>query len=129
MTIVALTVTVYFQLISAGMKLEHRSGQKVEAAIRAQQVFEELTTRDVREDEFQWQGEDRKCTWRLQIWPEDVQTLEMEEDSPALKKETELYMYVFRYTCPEDKEIVLRRLVVVSPDFFSDQFKKEHMGM
>ena len=129
LTIVALTVTVYFQLISSGMKLEHRSGQKVEAAIRAQQIFEELKTRDVREDEFPWEGEDRKCTWQLQIRPRDVQTLEMEEENPSLKKETELYIYVFRYACPEDKEIVLHRLVVVSPNFFSDQFKKEHMDL
>lgn len=129
LTIVAMTVTVFFQLISSGMKLEHRSGQRVDAAVRAQQMFERLQIRDVREDDFEWQGEDNGCAWDLAIRPEDIQSMQMDDDTPAMKKETELYTYIFGYTCRDDREIVLERMVVVGPNFFSDQFKKDHMDL
>lgn len=127
LTIVALAVTVYFQLISAGMKLEHKSGEKIKLAIQAQQLFERLQCRDVREDEFQWQGEDKNCQWKLELKPEDVQVSEWEEDEVQVTKNTELYTFILTYDCPDEPAIILRRMAVVDPDFFSDQFKDEYV--
>ncbi len=126
LTIVALSVTVYFQLMSAGMKLEYQSGERIALAVQAEQFFEQLQTQDVREDDFQWQGEDGECAWQLQIEPTDVQVQKWEEDDIPLTKNTELYTYILTYICPDEQPKVLRRIVVVDPDFFSDQFKNEH---
>ncbi len=126
LTVVALCVTVYFQLFSSGMKLEYRSQQRVQNVLRAQKVFAELQTRDAREDDFEWQGQDGQSSWELKIEPMDVQTLEFEE-GPVIQKQTELYMYVFRYVFDENKTFELNRLVAVEPGFFSDDFKSDHL--
>ena len=129
LTIVALAVTVYFQLMSAGMKLEHKSAQKIELAVNAQQFFERLQCRDVRVDEFQWQGQKGPCQWQLQILPQDVQAREWEEDQIQLTKNTELYTYILTYTCQNGHPMIFRRTIVVDPGFFSDQFKEDHFGL
>ncbi|MFO7803235.1 MAG: prepilin-type N-terminal cleavage/methylation domain-containing protein [Desulfovermiculus sp.] len=127
LTIVALAVTVYFQLISAGMKLEHKSGEKIKLAVQAQQFFERLQCQDVREDGFQWQGEDKTCQWKLELKPEDVQVSEWDEDEIQVDKNTELYTYILTYDCPNEQPMIFRRMAVVDPDFFSDQFKDEYV--
>ncbi len=129
LTIVALAVTVYFQLFSAGMKLEFRSEQKVKAAVQAQQFFERLQCLDVREDDFAWQGHDGECAWDLQIHPREVQTQEWTEDDISITLDTELYTYTLTYRCPDEQPLTFERTVVVSPDFFSDQFKNEHFDL
>lgn len=126
LTIVALSVTVYLQLMSAGMKLEYQSGETIALAVQAEQCFEQLQRRDVREDDFQWQGEDDDCTWQLTIEPTDIQVQKWEEDQITLTKNTELYTYILTYACPNEQPMVFRRVVVVDPNFFSDQFKNEH---
>ncbi len=128
LTIVALAVTVYFQLMSAGMKLEHKSGQRIKLAIQAQQLFEQLQCRDVREDDFPWQGEDKACQWKLEIKPEDVQVSEWEEDEVQVTKNTELYTYILSYDCPNEPPMIFRRMAVVDPEFFSDHFKDEYVN-
>lgn len=127
LTIAALAVTVYLQLISTGMKLEHKSGQKIKLAIQAQQFFERLQCRDVRDDDFPWQGEDKECQWKLEIKAEDVQVSEWEENEIQVTKDTELYTYILSYDCPNEHPMIFRRMAVVDPDFFSDYFKDEYV--
>ena len=127
LTIVAMAVTVYFQLMSAGMKLQYKAEEKVEYAVQAEQLFQRLQGQDVREDEFMWQGKEGQCPWELQIRPVDVQGPEWEEDQIQLTKTTELYVFILTYACPDASPITLRRMSVVDPDFFSPQFKGEHI--
>ena len=126
LTIVAMAVGVYFQLMSAGMKLEYRAGEKMKLAVQAEQFFERLQCRDVREDDFQWQGRDGNCQWQLKVQPKDVRTQKWEEDQIQVTKNSELYTFILTYACPEAQPIKLRRMAVVDPEFFSDRFKEEH---
>ncbi|MDZ7761343.1 MAG: prepilin-type N-terminal cleavage/methylation domain-containing protein [Desulfovermiculus sp.] len=125
LTIVAMAVTVYFQLISAGTKLEYQARQNMDLVVQAQQFFEQMQTRNVRDDDFKWQGEHQGCAWDLEIKPVDVQELHMDQDETTLKKETEIYSYVLTYACPEQKDMLFQRMVVVGKDFFSDEFKQD----
>ncbi|MGM0760869.1 MAG: type IV pilus modification PilV family protein [Thermodesulfobacteriota bacterium] len=125
--IVALAVTVYFQLISAGMKLEYKAEKKVAYAVQAEQLFQRLQTQDVRDDDFKWQGKNGHCPWELQIRPVDVQGPQWEEDQIQITKVTELYSFILTYACPDAAPLTLRRMSVVGPDFFTDQFKDEHI--
>lgn len=127
LTIVALAVTVYLQLMSAGMKLEYKASKKIDHAVQAEQFFEGLQCQDVREDDFQWQGEDGECQWRLKILPKDVQVQKWEKDDVQITRNTELYSFKLTYSCPDATPLTLRRWEVLDPDFFSDQFKDEHI--
>lgn len=129
MTIVAMTVTVYFQLISAGMKLEFQADRKVALVVQAQQVFARLQTQDVRDDSFQWTGEQDECTWNLHFQPQDIQDLVLEDNEINMKQPTELFSFLFTYTCPKDKRVVMQRTIVVGKDHFSDQFIQDHEAM
>lgn len=126
MVIVALVVTVYFQLLSSGMKLEYKSRQHTRELLVAQQVFESILQKDVRSDDFKWEGEDREHKWTLDIKAIDIQEENIDEDI-LLKKPSELYQLTFKFFVSKNGFIKLIRYVRFDPNFFSEEFKNKHL--
>lgn len=90
MIIAAMSITVFFQVFSAGMRLESRARDLAEDQFVAGRIFDDLQRLDLREPDFPWEGEREKVRWQVTIRPVDVpdQTL---EDGFALRMDQELY--------------------------------------
>ncbi len=127
--IVSLVVTVYFQLISSGMKLEYKSRQHMQRLTEAYQKFESLIQKDVRSEDFQWKGEEKGYKWSLEIKPLEIKEQPLSEET-SLKLSSELYQFIFLYSSSSNnKPIKFIRYVHYSPNFFSLEFKQDHFDM
>ena len=126
LVIVSLVVVVYFQLMSAGMKLELQSRERVDKLLAARQTFASLSLQDVRDDDFQWKGSAEPYVWRLEIQAVEMQNATLEEQTP-LKLNSELYKYTFQFFEREQKLLSLTKYVRYDPGFFSQEFKNEHL--
>jgi prepilin-type N-terminal cleavage/methylation domain-containing protein len=126
MIIVSLVVVVYFQIMSAGMKLEHSSRERIDRLLRARHIFDQLLLQDVRADDFKWRGEDGGCLWTLDIETVESRRSRSIEQTP-LTIESELYRFVFRYRQADRELVRFVQYVSYDPGFFSDQFKDEHL--
>ncbi len=130
--VVGLTVTVFFQLFGASLKLERRGRSFDEIIVRAQETFALLKARDLRRDDFPWQGEDENFSWRLTLEPIEVRPEVRKEDdnTPTVRLPSELYRLVFvifdRHHSGRRLRLVAYRRV--APGYFSDEFKKAHLA-
>jgi len=125
LVITGMVVTVFFQILSAGIRLEFASSQRTSEVVDLKQVFGTVISRDVREDGFEWQGEHHGGSWSLEI--EQVETLKTHMDSEeSLNLDSELYRYVFEYKSKDERAWTLVRYVQYEPDFFSEDFKSIH---
>lgn len=126
--ITGMVITVFFQILSAGIRLEFSSDQRYGEVVNLRQVFGSVITQDVREDDFEWQGEYEDGSWSLQIEQiETMKTMERYEDlETPLRIDSELYRYLFEYQSKDGRKWTLIRYAHYEPDFFSDEFKNVH---
>ena len=130
--IVGLTVTTFFQLFGASLRLEHRARGFDKIIVLGRQTVACLQVRDLRRDEFPWSGEIENLSWSLRLEPVDVKPdadAVADSDSVTLRWISELYRLVF---VMQDKQRPGRHLRLVSyrqvkPGYFTDEFKKEHL--
>lgn len=123
--IVSLVVTVFFQLLSSGIKLEYKSRHKIQDLLHAQQQFEDLLQEDMRSDDFKWQGSGKTFNWVLNIEPVEIVQLE-ETDNATIQLPGELYRFVFQWKSQESSPISLTRYVRYDLNFLSHEFKETH---
>jgi len=129
--IVGLTVTTFFQLFGASLRLEHRARGFDKIIVLGRQTFACLQVRDLRQDEFPWSGEIENFSWSLRLEPVDVKPDEdalADGEAITLRWTSELYRLVFTM---RDRERPGRHLRLVSysqvkPGYFTDEFKEEH---
>ena len=131
--IVGLTVTTFFQLFGASLRLEHRARGFDEIIVLGRQTFAFLQARDIRKDEFPWSGEVENFSWSLRLEPVDVKpeddaVANADSEAVTLRWTSELYRLVFAM---QDRERPGRHLRLVSysqvkPGYFTDEFKEEH---
>lgn len=125
LVITGMVVTVFFQILSAGIRLEFSSAGRTGEIVVLRQVFSTLISQDVRADDFQWQGELEGDFWSLRV--EEAETIRTSADSETfLNLDSELYRYVFEYTGKDAREWTLVRYVQYEPGFFSEDFKRIH---
>ncbi len=120
-------VTVFFQILSAGMRLEFKAQQRRAEVLEVSQAYQNLLAQDSREDDFVWQQEGGDLSWKLRI--EEVETVEMNSQAEdPLKLDSEIYKYVFEYVAPSGRTWTVTRLVRHDPGFFSEDFKRDHFN-
>jgi predicted hydrolase (HD superfamily) len=125
MVITGLVVTVFFQLLSAGIRLEYRSIQRTKDVLNVGQAFAKVLSEDVRQTDFEWRKEDKGNVRILRIEPVETLKTHMESEQP-IKLTSELYRYVFEYTNEDKRRWTIVRYVQHDPDFFSEDFKSTH---
>ena len=130
--VVGLTVTVFFQLFSASLKLERRGRSFDEIIIRGQEIFALLQARDLRRDDFPWSGEEGDFSWQLTLEPVEIKPdVDQEtEETPTLRLPSELYRLVFvirnrNHPARQLRLVAYRRVAV---GYYNDEFKKEHLA-
>ncbi len=125
LVITAMVVTVFFQVLSAGMRLEYISVKRTGDMVQLKQVFGSVIAMDIQDDNFKWSGEHGDGRWTLGI--EEVETLKSQLDSDeALQLDSELYRYVFEYENQDGHKWTLVRYVQYEPGFFSEDFRRVH---
>ena len=130
--IVGLTVTTFFQLFGASLRLEQRARGFDEIIVLGRQTFALLLARDLRSDEFPWSGEIENFTWSLRLEPVDVKP---DDDAPSddetlsLRWASELYRLVFALQDIRrpGRHLNLVAYQQVKPGYFTDEFKEEHL--
>lgn len=125
MVITGLVVTVFFQLLSAGIRLEYRSIQRTKDVLNVGQAFAKVLSEDVRQTDFEWRKEDKGNVRILRIEPVETLKTHMESEQP-IKLTSELYRYVFEYTNEDKRRWTIVRYVQHDLDFFSEDFKSTH---
>ena len=127
-TIVGMTVAVFFQLLSGSMKLEHRGQEVIRKRLLADRVFGDLQCRDIREADFPWNGETDGMSWRLLIYPVEVVDHEIERGEIPLQLPLELFRYEFRYAWKDRGERSISRHATYPPDFFDERFRSKFLA-
>ena len=130
--IVGLTVTTFFQLFGASLRLEQRARGFDEIIVYGRQNFALLRARDLRSDEFPWSGETENFAWSLRLEPVDVKPdvdLGADDETLNLRWASELYRLVFAL---QDRRRPGRHLNLVAyqqvkPGYFTDEFKEDHL--
>ncbi len=130
--VVGLTVTTFFQLFGASLRLERRGRGFDEVVVIGRQTMAQLLVRDLRKDEFPWSGEIENFAWSLYLEPVDVKADVDEkavEEGISLRWTSELYRLVFTI---QDKNRPGRHLRLVAyrqvaPGYFTDDFKEKHI--
>ncbi len=131
--VVGLTVTTFFQLFGASLRLERRGRGFDEVIVIGRQTMAQLLVRDLLKDEFPWSGEIDNFDWSLRLEPIDVKPDVDEngtEEGVSLRWTSELYRLVFVI---QDKKRPGRHLQLVAyrqvaPGYFSDDFKEKHIA-
>ncbi len=128
--VVGLCVTVFFQLLSAGIKLElktRRLGALQRDICQWLPLFDDL---DVRHEDFPWQGEAAGMDWELKLYPVETSPDAAAEDNEIpLKLTHELYRYVLdlHYGFRRRKHLQLVFFRYYKRGYFSDDFKDCHL--
>ncbi len=123
LVITGMSVAVFFQVISSGLRLEFAAVNRTSQAVHMEQTFRNLMADDVRESGFDWQGEDDKGVWELSL--EQVETEQTRAHTEhQLQAGSELYRYVFDYHSRDGRKWTLVRYVRYEPDFFDEDFKR-----
>ena len=125
MVITGTVVVVFFQVLSAGLRLEYSAEQRTQEVVDLDQAFKAVLARDVRSDDFQWQGEQDGNTWELRIEEVDTQQTRAHTED-ALQNTSELYRYVFEYQSRTGRKWTLSRYVQQEPGFFSEDFRRRY---
>ncbi len=131
--VVGLTVTTFFQLFGASLRLERRGRGFDEVVVIGRQTMAQLLARDLRKDEFPWSGEVENFAWDLHLEPVDVKPdadADAAEAGIPLRWASELYRLVFTI---QDKNRPGRHLRLVAyrqvaPGYFTDDFKEKHIA-
>lgn len=126
--VVALTVTVFFQLLSGSMNLEARGRDLTRETLLADRLFQDLQRLDIREPDFPWRGESHGLAWELRIQPVDVEDTQVDIEDLLLKLPRELYRYVFDYSRDGHPRGTITRYETYPRDFFDDQFRAAHLS-
>jgi len=130
--VVGLTVTTFFQLFGASLRLERRGRGFDEVIVIGRQTMAQLLVRDLLKDEFPWSGEIENFAWNLHLESVDVKPDADEkaaEEGISFRWTSELYRLVFAI---QDKNRPGRHLRLVAyrqvtPGYFSDDFKEKHI--
>ncbi|MCD6430555.1 MAG: type II secretion system protein [Deltaproteobacteria bacterium] len=130
--IVGLTVTTFFQLFGASLRLEQRARGFDEIIVLGRQTFALLRARDLRSDEFPWLGESENFSWSLHLESVDVKPdvdAEADDEILSLRWTSELYRLVFALQDIRRPGRHLRLVAYqqVKPGYFTDEFKEEHL--
>ena len=130
--IVGLTVTTFFQLFGASLRLEQRARGFDEIIVLGRQTFALLLARDLRSDEFPWSGEIENFTWSLRLEPVDVKPdvdAPSDDETLSLRWASELYRLVFALQDIRrpGRHLNLVAYQQVKPGYFTDEFKEEHL--
>lgn len=131
--VVGLTVTTFFQLFGASLRLEQRGRGFDEVIVVGRQTFAQLRSRDLRKDEFPWLGEIENFSWNLQLEAVDVKPeidANADDEEITLRWTSELYRLIFAI---QDQNRPGRHLRLVAyrqtvPGYFTDDFKEEHLA-
>ncbi|WP_198146009.1 PulJ/GspJ family protein [Desulfonatronovibrio magnus] len=125
LVITGTVVTVFFQVLSAAMRLEYSAAERVAETIYMRQAYNLVMAQDVRDDDFQWEGQEDDYQWVLTIEP--VETLKTQSESDeTLQIDSELYRYVFKYQSKNGRQWVIERYLQHEPDYFSEDFQRIH---
>ena len=130
--VVGLTVTTFFQLFGASLRLERRGRGFDEVIVIGRQTMTQLLVRDLRKDEFPWSGEVENFDWDLHLEPVDIKPDVDEkaaDEGISLRWKSELYRLIFAI---QDKNRPGRHLRLVAyrqvaPGYFTDDFKEKHI--
>ena len=130
--IVGLTVTTFFQLFGASLRLEQRARGFDEIIVLGRQTFALLLARDLRSDEFPWSGESENFSWNLRLEPIDVKPeaeATVEAEAITLRWTSELYRLIFSLQDIRrpGRHLKLVAYQQVKPGYFTDEFKEEHL--
>lgn len=131
--VVGLVVTTFFQLFGASLRLEHRGRGFDRIVIVGEETFALLRARDLRKDDFPWSGEREGFAWKLQLEPIAVEPdIDASETDSGLRLRwpSELYRLIFliREEKHPGRHLRLVDYLRVAPNYFSDDFKKEHLS-
>ena len=136
--IVGISVTVFFQLLSAGMKLSHKSRQQLAYSRQVEELFLQFTDVDIRDDSFPWNGQIDDFVWQMQLFPVQVRQQDIDDDSKAVAASdedekislpSELYRLEFTLFSG-DKERQLGTLSTIRRyplSYFNQQFLHSHL--
>ncbi|MBN2333128.1 MAG: prepilin-type N-terminal cleavage/methylation domain-containing protein [Deltaproteobacteria bacterium] len=128
--VVSLTVTVFFQVLSASMKLEQKGRRLDELQLVAGQLFDLLLAHDVREETFPWQGEVEGLPWKLTLFPIDVRDKDsVAAEEIAVRLPEELYRFILQvsYGARGTALLTLTREMRFPLTYFDDAFREEHL--
>ncbi len=127
LVIASLCVTVFFQLFSSGMRLEVRARELMVEQFQAGRIFADLQRRDIRDDDFPWEGEQNGLLWQVRLSPVDVRE-EVMDDGFALRKDQELYRLQLLFQGGPGPETGFTRYVAFPPDFLPPDFKMRSLA-
>ena len=130
--IVGLTVTTFFQLFGASLRLEQRARGFDEVIVLGRQTFALLRARDIRKDEFPWSGEVENFSWSLRLEAVDVKPeadAVVDDEAVTMRWTSELYRLIFALQDVRRPGRHLRLVAYqqVKPGYFTDEFKEEHL--
>ncbi len=137
--IVAISVTVFFQLLSSSMKLAHKSRVKLARAQQADELFARLLAMDIRDEKFPWQSDAAAAdgvTWQVHLYPLLVQddlsaaAADYADDNlPEPKLVYELYRQRLQMYNSADGRLLAQLETVrrFPPTYFTEQFKQQHL--
>ncbi len=126
LVVTGLVMTVFFQLLSAGVRLEYKAVVKTKDVLELKRILREIQAGDVQDKDFEWQkGKDGHMRV-LRIEPVETLKLQAESDE-SIRLSSELYRYVVEYTDNEKKWTVVR-YICHDPDYFSEDFKNRHFN-
>ena len=127
MVITGTVIAVFFQVLSAAMRLELSTVDRTAQIIDARQVFAGLSVLDVRESDFAWEGRRNGFSWSLRL--EEVETLDHQWEGESIAvPDSELYRYVFEHQSQDKTTISIIRYIQHHPGHFSDDFKRTHFN-
>lgn len=122
--IVALTVTIFFQLLSSSIRLEVKGREQIDIVLTASQIFDTVMEKAIAEPEFDsWSGEEEDVRWDLAIHEEENSLLLSEGEIP-LKVNQNLYKYILTVHYGNDREKTMRlyRYMAYEPNYFTADF-------
>jgi len=125
LVITGMVIAVFFQIMSSGLRLEYNADKGVKKVVEMDQAFKALLASDVRDRDFQWEGESDGSSWTLLIQQVDTEQTRAYSDD-TLHAASELYRYIFKYKTSKSREWTLVRYVQHEPGFFDEDFKRRH---
>ena len=129
MVIVGLTVTVFFELLSGSLRLEHKVQGKLGQELVARAAFDKLLALDPRDPEFPWEGLAKGLAYEFSIFP--LETQEDYENAAdqgiVVRLPLELYGYELRLYEDEERTRSFRlvRYMAHPPGYYNEAFIEE----
>lgn len=127
--IVALTVTIFFQLLSSSIRLEIKGREQIDIVLAASQIFDTVMEAAINEPEFDfWEGEEDGISWDLTILEMENVSLLAEDEIP-MRVDKNLYKFILavHYGTDRKKTMRLYRYKAYEPNFFPQDFVNAHV--